>query len=145
MPGYLNVAAAFYKEWNHNGLVPLLGNPPGTSEYVSFAPTATFEMQYMQPLDVTGVPLRLSGFGLLILPKGTDGFGVQTLAEFEIDNRLTLDVGKLVADRPNLFDAFVGYRFWVNKFGSTPYPANSAPLPGTMESTFYLGVAWHVF
>ena len=50
-----------------------------------------------------------------------------------------------MADRPNLFDAFVGYRFWLNKFGSTPYPANSPPLPGTMESTFYLGVAWHVF
>ena len=144
VPGYLNVAAAFYKEWNHNGLVPLLGNPPGTSEYVSFAPTATFEAQYMRPLDVTGGPLRLSGFSLLILPKGTDGFGVQTLAEFETDNRLTLDIGKLVADRPNLFDAFVGYRFWLNKFGNTPYPANQPPLPGTMESTLYLGVAWHI-
>lgn len=145
VPGYLNVAAAFYKEWNHNGIVPLLGNPPGMSEYVSFAATATFEAQYMQPLDVTGVPLRLSGWANLILPKGTDGFGIATLAEFETDHRLTLDIGKLVADRPNLFDAFVGYRFWLNKFGTTPYPANSPPLPGTLESTFYLGVAWHVF
>lgn len=145
VPGYLNVAAAFYKEWNHNGIVPLLGNPPGMSEYVSFAPTAAFEAQYMQPLDVTGVPLRLSGWANLILPKGTDGFDIATLAEFETDHRLTLDLGKLVADRPTLFDAFVGYRFWLNKFGTTPYPANSPPLPGTMESTFYLGVAWHVF
>jgi hypothetical protein len=145
VPGFFNVAAAFYKEWNHNGLVPLLGNPPGTSEYVSFKGTATIEMQYMQPLAFTGLPLRVSGFSLLILPKGTDGFGVQTLAEFETDNRLTLDFGKLVAERPNLFDAFVGYRLWVNKFGNTPYPANAAPLPGTTESTFYVGVAWHVF
>src|SRR6185437_14386635 len=35
VPVYLDVAAAFYKEWNHNGIVPLLGNPPGMSEYVS--------------------------------------------------------------------------------------------------------------
>lgn len=55
VPGYLDVAAAFYKEWNDNGIVPLLGNPPGMTEYVSFAPTATFEAQYMQPLD--GSPL----------------------------------------------------------------------------------------
>jgi hypothetical protein len=99
----------------------------------------------MQPLAFTGLPLRVSGFSLLILPKGADGFGVQTLAELETDNRLTLDIGKLVAKRPNLFDAFVGYRLWVNKFGNTPYPANSAPLPGTTESTFYVGVAWHIF
>jgi hypothetical protein len=30
-------------------------------------------------------------------------------------------------------EGFVGYRFWLNKFGTTPYPANSPPLPGTME------------
>lgn len=145
VPGYLNVAAALYKEWNHNGIVPLIGYPPNNYEWVSFNPTAAFEMQYMQPLSFTGIPLRLSGFTNVTLPKGDDGFGVATVTELLTDNRLTLDFGKLVADKPNLFDVFVGYRYWLNKYGNNPYPPNSPPLPGTMESTFYLGVAWHIF
>ena len=41
VPGYFNVAAALYKEWNHNGIVPLIGYPPGRLEPIE--PTA--EMQ----------------------------------------------------------------------------------------------------
>ena len=29
VPGYLNIAVNYYKESNHNGIVPLLGFPPG--------------------------------------------------------------------------------------------------------------------
>lgn len=145
VPGYFNVAAAFYKEWNHNGIVPLIGNPPGTTEWVSFNPTAVFEAAYMQPLSFTGIPLRFSGFTNVVLPKGNDGFGVPTVTELLTDNRLTLDFGQLVAKRPNTVDLFVGYRYWLNKFGNNPYPANSPGVPGTMESTFYVGVAWHIF
>lgn len=145
VPGYFNVAAALYKEWNHNGIVPLIGYPPNNYEWVSFNPTVAFEAQYMQPLSFTSIPLRFSGFTNVTLPKGNDGFGVPTVTELLTDNRLTLDFGKLVADRPNLIDVFVGYRFWLNKFGNNPYPPNGPPLPGTMESTFYVGVAWHIF
>lgn len=145
VPGYLNVAAALYKEWNHNGIVALQGNPPGTAEWVDFNPTATFEAEYMQPLTFTGFPFKISGNTHVVLPRGRDGFGRETVAEFYTDNRLTLDVGRFLADKPNLFDAFVGYRFWLNKFGDNPYPPNIAPIPGTMESTFYVGVTWHVF
>jgi hypothetical protein len=145
VPGYFNVSASLYKEWNHNGIVELQGTPPGTSVGVDFAATATFEAQYMQPLSFTGVPLKISGNTNVVLPKGTDGFGRDTVAEFRTDNRLTLDVGKLVADKVNVFDVFFGYRFWLNKFGDNPYPPRIAPMPGTMESTFYVGVTWHVF
>jgi hypothetical protein len=145
VPGYLNVSASFYKEWNHNGIVELQGTPPGTSAFVDYAATATFEAQYMQPLTFTGVPLKISGNTNVVLPKGTDGFGRQTVAEFVTDNRVTLDVGKFTADKPNLFDVFIGYRFWLNKFGDDPYPPKIAPIPGTMESTFYVGLTWHVF
>ncbi len=145
VPGYFNVAAAFYKEWNHNGIVPLVGYPPGSSEWVSFNPTAVFEAQYMQPLSFTGIPLRFSGFTNVVLPKGNDGFGVATVTELLTDNRLTLDFGQLVAKKPNLIDVFFGYRFWLNKFGNDPYPPGGGFVPGTMESTFYVGVAWHIF
>lgn len=145
VPGYFNVAAVFYKEWNHNGIVQLEGTPPGTSTYVDYAATVAFEAQYMQPLTFTGIPLKISGNTTVTLPKGSDGFGHQTVTELLTDNRLTLDVGKLVADKPNLFDVFVGYRYWLNKFGDNPYPPGSAPMAGTMESTFYMGVTWHMF
>ena len=120
MPGYLNVAAAFYKEWNHNGIVELQGAPPGTSTYVDYAATVAFEAQYMQPLTFTDIPLKFSGNTNVTMPKGSDGFGHQTITELLTDNRLTLDLGTLVADKPNLFDVFVGYRYWLNKLGDTP-------------------------
>lgn len=145
VPGYFNVSASLYKEWNHNGIVVLQGTPPGTSAFVNYAATASFEAQYMQPLTFTGLPLKVSGRTYVILPKGTDGFGRDTITEVQTDNRLTLDFGRLVADKPNVFDAFVGYRFWVNKFGDNPYPPHVAPVAGTMESTFYVGVTWHIF
>jgi hypothetical protein len=145
VPGYFNVSASLYKEWNHNGIVEMQGTPPGTSVFVDFAATATFEAQYMQPLNVTGLPLKVSGNTNVVLPKGTDGFGRQTVAELLTDNRLTLDFGKLIADKPNVFDVFAGYRFWLNKFGDNPYPPNVPPVAGTLESTFYVGVTWHVF
>jgi len=145
VPGYFNVSASLYKEWNHNGIVELQGTPPGTSVFVDYAATATFEAKYMQPLSFTGVPLKISGNTNLTLPKGTDGFGRQTVAEFMTDNRLTLDFGKLLDDKPNVFDVFFGYRFWLNQKGDNPYPPGIAPVPGTMESTFYVGVTWHVF
>src|SRR6185503_5193522 len=53
VPGYLNVAAVAYKEFNHNGIVALSGYPPGMSENVEFSTTAAFELQYMQPLSST--------------------------------------------------------------------------------------------
>jgi hypothetical protein len=145
VPGYFNVSASFYKEWNHNGIVVLQGTPPGTSAYVDYAASATFEAQYMQPLTFTGVPLKVSGRTFVILPKGTDGFGRYTITEVQSDNRLTLDLGRLIADKANVFDVFAGYRIWVNKFGDNPYPPRVAPIAGTMESTFYVGVTWHAF
>ena len=145
VPGYLNVSANFAKEWNHNGIVPLLGFPPGMSEYVNFNGTALFEIQYMQPLAFTGVPMKFSGFTNVTLPKGADGFGNQTITELLTDNRLTLDLGKLVSNKTNTFDLFVGYRFWLNKFGTNPNPAGSAYVTGTTDSTLYLGISWHMF
>lgn len=145
VPGYLNVSASFYKEWNHNGIVEMQGTPPGTSVYVDYAASATFEAEYMQPLTFTGIPLKVSGNTSVVLPKGTDGFGRDTITEFKTDNRLTLDFGRLIADKANVFDVFVGYRFWLNKFGDNPYPPHVPPVAGTLESTFYVGVTWHVF
>ncbi len=147
VPGYFNVAVALHKEWNHNGIVPQLaaigvGCPGACAENVNFRPTAVFEAQYMQPLGFFGVPLRFSGFTNVVLPKGRDGFGNQTKTELLTDNRLTLDVGKLAANKPNWIDLFGGYRYWQNKFGGDH---NLDATGGGTESTWYVGLAWHAF
>ena len=71
--------------------------------------------------------------------------GNQTITELLTDNRLTLDLGKLVSNKTNTVDLFVGYRFWLNKFGTNPNPAGSAYVAGTRDSTLYLGISWHMF
>jgi nucleoside-specific outer membrane channel protein Tsx len=142
VPGYLNVSANYYKEWNHNGIVPLIGFPPGMTENVEFEGVPEFEAQYMQPLGFFGLPLKFSGFTNVVLPKGKDGFGTQTKRELLTDNRLTLDLGKLTSNKPNWVDLFVGYRYWQNKFGSNH---TLDATGGSTESTAYVGLAWHVF
>jgi nucleoside-specific outer membrane channel protein Tsx len=145
VPGYFNVAINYYKEWNHNGIVPQLqaiGVPcPGAcAENVDFKGTAEFEIQYMHPLAFTGLPLRFSGFTNIVLPKGNDGFGNATKTELLTDNRLTLDVGKLAMNKGDLVDVFAGYRYWQNKFGGD----HTLDLTGGgTESTWYVGMAFH--
>jgi hypothetical protein len=142
VPGYFNVAVAVHKEKNHNGIVPLLGFPSGMNENYDLNATATVETMYMQPLAplLGGIPLRFSGFTNVVAPKGKDGFGNQTKTEILSDNRLTLDLGVLAANKPNWIDLFGGWRYWQNKFG------NDHKLDvtgGTTESTAYIGLAWH--
>jgi hypothetical protein len=130
--GFFNAAVHAYQEWNHNGL-------PGTIvSNVQFKTVPEFEFTYMVPLTFTGLPLKFTGFTNVVTPKGADGFGNQTVTELLSDNRLVLDVGKLVADRPNVWDFYVGYRYWRNKFGN-----NDDVLPFAKEETVYVGLAWH--
>jgi opacity protein-like surface antigen len=145
VPGYFNVAVALHKEWNHNGIVPELqaigvGCPGACTENPSFKPTAVIEAQYMQPLTFTGLPLRFSGFTNVVFPKGNDGFGMPTKTELLTDNRLTLDVGKLAAGKADFVDLFVGYRYWIDKFGED---YRTDLTGGGLERTWYVGMALH--
>ena len=141
--GYLNVAPVLYQEWNHNGIAAQLidaglCSPDVCSEEVTFDPTLGFELNYEQPLG--DLPLKVRGFTNVRLPKGLDGFGAETAAEFHTENRLVLDVGQLVADKPGVFDAFVGHTYWQNKFGSNH---EEDPTGGSTESSFFLGATLH--
>jgi hypothetical protein len=160
VPGYLTVSVHAYKEWNHNGLAECLpgggsgynafclpSNPDynnGTGE-VSFRVTPEFELGYNQPLDFTGLPLTISGFANFVMPKGKDGFGNNTHTEILNSNRLTLDLGKVAFNKPHLVDAFVGYKYWYDKFGNIANFKNPAYTPGSYESQFFAGVALHIF
>ena len=109
VPGFLNVGLHYAQEWNHNGIV---------GRYIQFDPTFEIEAVYSFPLDVTGLPLRLEGFGNLITPKGRDAFGVQTQLEVLAQTRLTLDLGQVVFRKPRFLDFSLGFQYWFNKFGN---------------------------
>jgi len=69
----------------------------------------------------------------------------ETKTEVFEDARLTFDTSKLFWGKPGIWDTYVGYRYWYNKFGTN----HNAPLfalvaPGTsIESTAYVGTTYH--
>ncbi|WP_292505991.1 hypothetical protein [Methylobacterium sp.] len=132
--GFFNLAVHASKEFNRNGIVPL----PARDTEFNFTPE--FEIVYNIPLPFTGLPLSLAGFNNIVMPKGKDGFGAETVTEFLSRTNLVLDLGKLVYDQPNRVDVFVGFQYWRNKFGN-----NAARVAGSEEKTFLAGVSFHIF
>jgi hypothetical protein len=68
-----------------------------------------------------------------------------TKTEVFSENRLILDIGKLYWSKPALWEAFVGYRYWYNKFG-TDHNAGLFQFvaPNTsIESTAFVGTTYH--
>jgi hypothetical protein len=77
---------------------------------------------------------------------GSSAFSAnETKTEIFEDARLSIDTSKIFWGKPGIWDTYVGYRYWENKFGTN----HSAPLfsliaPGTsIESTVYLGTTYH--
>jgi hypothetical protein len=129
--GFFNVATYFYKEWNHNGI---------TNTNPSFSPTVQFAFVYMQPIPIAGLPLRLEGFTNLTAPKGKDGFEHKTTWELLTKIQATLDVGDLIGYKPRVLDAFVGFKYWWNKFGNNHVKYGNV---ADIETTPYFGVGVH--
>lgn len=140
--GFLNIAVHAYKEWNRNGF-----NVQPNRD-VSFDVVPEFEIVYNFPLAFTGLPLSLAGFNNIVLPKGRGiqdvsafAFNPKTGLEFLSRTNLVLDLGKLIYDQPNRVDVFVGFQYWLNKFGNQ----ETATFKGTEEKSFLAGVAFHLF
>lgn len=140
--GFLNVTVHAYKEWNRNGF----NFQPNRD--VSFDVVPEFEIVYNFPLAFTGLPLSLAGFNNIVLPKGRGirdvtafGFNPKTGLEFLSRTNLVLDVGKLVYDQPGKVDVFIGFQYWLNKFGNL----ETATFKGTEEKSFLAGAAFHIF
>jgi hypothetical protein len=129
--GFLNIGLHISKEWNNNGIV---------NQAVSFNPAFELEVVWLYPLSdyLGGFPLRFDGFFNLVTPKGKDGFGDQTKTEILTQPRLVLDLGALAFKKPNTLDAYVGYQFWLNKFGN-----NAAAVPGSEASLVFVGTTFH--
>ena len=127
--GFFNFAALLSHEWNYNGIV---------GKSVDFDTSAQFEFDYMRPLTFLPIPLRFEGFTNITLPKGRDGFGNQTVTEVLSHDQLTLDVGDMVFHKAHVVDAFVGWEYWLNKFGN-----NHSTTVGSLASGPYFGVGVH--
>lgn len=69
----------------------------------------------------------------------------ETKTEVFEDGRLTLDTSKVFWNKPGIWDTYVGYRYWYNKFGTNHNAALFAlAAPGTsIESTAYVGTTYH--
>jgi nucleoside-specific outer membrane channel protein Tsx len=133
VPGYLNVGLHLAHEWNHNGI------PGAKQSEVSFDPTFEMEIVWMQPLNFTGLPLKFDGFFNLVAPKGKDGFGNQTATEILTQPRLVLDIGDVIMKKPNFLDAYVGYQYWLNKFGND----SAIQHNGAIAQTVFVGASVH--
>jgi hypothetical protein len=69
----------------------------------------------------------------------------ETKTEVNEDVRLTLDSGKVFWGKPGIWENYVGYKYWYNKFGTD----HNAPLFATLapstniESSVYVGGTYH--
>jgi hypothetical protein len=144
------------------------------------------ELLISEPLTFLPVPVTWNSFTGVNFPKGTGISQANTIAvsapgtnlngtpsvgpnawqvgtdetklEVFADNRLTFDISKMWWGKPGIWDGYVGYRYWYNKFGTDHSNAlfSSAGCvgqlavggfgcsPGTsIESTVYLGTTYH--
>lgn len=137
----------------------------------SFSGDREFELTWKlftyisEPLTFMPMPLTFSNVLNVTGPKGTgistanclalgctgttgvgDAFGInETKTEVFEDARLTLDASKMFWAKPGIWDAYVGYRYWYNKFGTNHDDWLFATFaPGTsIESTAYVGTTYH--
>jgi hypothetical protein len=121
------------------------------SEPLTFLPSS-MPVTFINILNVTGPKgTGLSEANLLALgAHGTtgpgDAYGInQTKTEVFEDGRLSLDTSKVFWGKPGIWDTYVGYRYWYNKFGTNHNDWLFATVaPGTsIESTAYVGSTYH--
>jgi hypothetical protein len=135
--GFFNAGIVAYKEWQHDGIAALLGTNPGGS--VNFDPTWGIELLYEQPLGFLppSIPLTFNSLMTLHGPKGAGEPGAAPrITEVYSQQSLSLDVGKVLADKADVVSIWVAYRNWVNKFGLDPVASG---LCCTHETSFLLG------
>ncbi len=121
--GFFNISPLYFKEWNHNAFAQYYNNVPGGS--TNFNGTWAVESVYSLPLAFMpdSVPLTFSGRAAFYGPKGTGSSLIpsdaahKSVTEFNSEQRLTLDVGKMALGRAGVVNTFVAYRYWTNKFG----------------------------
>ena len=128
--GFLDVALLFGHEWNNNGIV---------HKTVNFDPQLIVSVVGSYPLDfLRFAPLRIDGFANFNSPKGRDAFGAKTQWEVLSQTRLVLDLGQVVLKKPKFLDFYLGFEYWLNKFGN-----DHTKTPGSLAYSPFIGTAVH--
>jgi hypothetical protein len=93
----------------------------------------------VQPLGFLppSIPLTYKFFGTIHGAKGSGEGAAEPdrTTEYYLQQNLSLDVGQMLGQRPNMVSVWGGYRYWYNKFG-----INHNDLPFSIESTWLTGV-----
>lgn len=152
--GSIQASINAYKEWQHDGFASAFPFQafPNPSGNVDFDTTWAVEVLYVQPLTFmpSNIPLTFSSFLLIHGPKGcgepcgtanpaTSGPGLTRTTEYLTQQKLTLDVGAMLGNKPGMFSVFGAYRWWKNKFGIDPNQPTGF-FCCTLESTWITGV-----
>jgi hypothetical protein len=172
LPGTVNFAVYAQKETHHNSFDAVcaaqagFGPPTGCAftgdQTYKWAPH--LELGISEPLTFLPLPITWNSFTGITFPKGT-GLSQANLnaiqptclgnaanpcsafskTELFEDNRLVLDAGKLAWNKSGIWETYVGYRYWSNKFGTDHNaPVFAQASPGTsIESTAYIGTTYH--
>jgi len=130
------------------------------------------ELVMSEPLSFLPIPLTWNSFTGVTFPKGTGissanmaavGTGLtpwnvdtnETKTEVFEDNRLTLDISKIWWGKAGIWDGYVGWRYWYNKFGTDhnngDFSSSGCTQVGTLgcapgssiENTVYVGTTYH--
>ncbi len=176
LPGVVNLSVLAWKEWNHNffyssSFSPAVGfafNPPGTfTGDTEFHWIPRIEIFIVEPLTFLppSLPLTWTNVTNVSFPKGTGispanaaaagctlnvpaNKACESVTEVYEDNRLSLDMSQVFWSKPGIWDGYVGYKYWYNKFG-TNHEVGAVPVLGngfgstSVESTAYIGTTYH--
>jgi len=121
------------------------------NEPLTFLPPSV-PLTFVNILNITGPkgtglsPAACAAIGCAGTIGPFDSFGInETKVEVFEDARLSLDASKVFWGKPSIWDAYVGYRYWYNKFGTNHNDWLFADVaPGTsIESTAYVGMTYH--
>jgi hypothetical protein len=133
---HLGVSPLAYFEKNHNGFVT---NPTSGVRY--FQTTYRVESLLSVPLGPKGTPFSFTSLFAIQGPKGT-GLGAPVPPSFETktevftQQKLSLDVGSVAWNKPNMVFVWVAYTYWYNKFG---IDHTQDPTGGSIEKSTLLG------
>jgi hypothetical protein len=125
VPGFLNLGFLGYKEWNTNSFA---------AKHVVFDPTLMIAASWGINV-VKG--LSIEGFGNVILPKGKDGGGNDTVTEILFHPKVMFDLGTLWDSKG--YQVGAGWEYWYNKFGN-----DGDKLDGCRENAAFVEVAIHL-
>jgi hypothetical protein len=180
LPGTVILGVVTQKEWNHSQFLVVPAPGGLTNQFTGdreFKWIPRLELLVSEPLTFLPWPLTWNSFTGVNFPKGTGTSGQniacagaagcaggitqwsmltnETKTEVFADNRLTLDISKLAWGKPGIWDGYVGYRYWYNKFGTDHNNGDFATIgctqagsfgcaPGTsVEQTAYIGTTYH--